>query len=133
MNGRSAGLLTKVVLLATGAALAAAGCTSPASPAGAGSSPATTALKTYTSESALVTAAKKEGTLSLIIAPEYVPFLVNGFKKAYPWAKVNFTALEPDQAAAKLLTEVNSGINDTDVVGVWPTALGTFEAKGQLA
>jgi iron(III) transport system substrate-binding protein len=140
MKKRLGGLGGKLfVLTAVSAVLAVSACSSSGvsaggSPAAGGSSTTSgVALKSYTDAAALEADAKKEGTLNIFISPDFQPFLVNGFKKAYPWAKVNYTGVQPDQAAAKLAAEVNSGLNQTDVAGMYPTAVGGFTAKNQLA
>jgi ABC-type Fe3+ transport system substrate-binding protein len=132
LNGASA----RFVLLPACATLLVltAACTDSASTASAGAAGGSAVqVKTYTDLAALEAEAKKEGTLDIFLSPDFEPFLVQDFKKAYPWATVNYTGVQPDQAAAKLSAEVNSNLHDTDVAGIYPTAVSAFAAKGQLA
>lgn len=134
MHLRLNGVSKKLVLLATCSTLIALPACTDASSGSPGQGGSTASqVKTYTDLAALEDAAKKEGTLDIFLSPDFEPFLIQDFKKAYPWAKVNYTGVQPDQAAAKLSAEVNSGIHDTDVAGMYPTAVSAFSDKGQLA
>ncbi len=132
--------------LATGAALitALAGCSSSdgsssgggdggAGAGGGGSSASAGAVKTWSDEASLVAAAKKEGTVNVYEAPEFASFLVKGFEKAYPWAKVNATGLEPPAAAAKWATEVSAGVHNVDVGSIYITQVQQFTTQGAVA
>ena len=87
----------------------------------------------YTSLDDLVTAAKKEGSLNVYLAPEYAPFMTKGFTAAYPWARITATQLEPVPIVAKWAAELNSGINNVDVALFHTSGLAQFKAKGALA
>jgi ABC-type Fe3+ transport system substrate-binding protein len=120
-----------------GAILALAGCSGGGSPSG-DSSGSDSANKTWTSEAALVKAAKAEakagdGTVNIYMAPEYTPFAVPGFEKAYPWAKVNATELEPVPAVAKFSAEVSAGFSNSDVVFMHTSGVQTFKSAKAIA
>jgi ABC-type Fe3+ transport system substrate-binding protein len=100
---------------------------------GSGGSSTKDASKSWTDTSALVAAAKKEGTLTIYVAPEYQPFLVKGFEAAYPWAKMDVSPQEPPQAAAKFQAELNSGVHQVDIVGLKEPELEPFSSKGAIA
>jgi len=113
-------------------ALSTAACGSSGKAATAGKSD-TSALKTYTDVASLEAEAKKEGTVSVFMAPEFAPFLVKGFQKDYPWAKVNATGLEPPAAAAKWATELSANVHDMDVASIYITQVKQFTDKGAVA
>jgi iron(III) transport system substrate-binding protein len=87
----------------------------------------------YSDENSLVTAAKKEGTLNVYMAPEFTDFLAKGFMQAYPWAKVNVTGLEPPAAAAKWATEVSAGVKNADAVSIYITQVKQFTDKSAIS
>jgi len=90
--------------------------------------------KTWTSVDEMVAAAKKEsGPLNVYIAPEYAPFVQPGFEKAYPWAKLNVTQLEPVPSVAKWSAELSSGFSQADVVFMHSTGVQTFKDLKALA
>jgi ABC-type Fe3+ transport system substrate-binding protein len=89
-------------------------------------------VQTYTDLAALEAAAKQEGTLNIYTAPEY-DFLVTGFKKAYPWATVNFTGLEPPETQAKVMAELGAGVNNVDIANLKLPQIQQFIAKDALA
>lgn len=103
-----------------------------AAPAGISAASAADDVKTYTDLAALEAAAKAEGTLNIYTAPEY-DFLVTGFKKAYPWATVNFTGVEPPETAAKFTAELGAGVNNVDIVNLKLPQIQQFIAKDALA
>jgi ABC-type Fe3+ transport system substrate-binding protein len=106
--------------------------------AGGGGSPSSSdsagASHDWTNLDDLVKAAKAEsGPLNVYIAPEYSPFAGPGFEKAYPWAKLNITELEPVPAVAKFSAEVSSGFSNADVVFMHSTGVQTFKDSKSIA
>jgi ABC-type Fe3+ transport system substrate-binding protein len=99
-----------------------------------GIAPATAAddVQTYTDLAALEAAAKGEGTLNIYTAPEY-DFLITDFKKAYPWATVNFTGLEPPELAAKMQAELGANVNNVDIANLKLPQIQQFISQGALA
>lgn len=122
--------LTSVLLALAGLGLAA--CSSAGS-SGHATGAGSTGQKTYSSTASLVAAAKKEGTVRVYMSPELTPFLVPRFKKAYPWATVNVTGLEADDASAKWATELSAGIHNVDVVFTYVTQVKEFTSQGGVA
>jgi ABC-type Fe3+ transport system substrate-binding protein len=130
MTSHASRIPSKLCVAAVAAGLTAlslAGCGS-----GDGSS-TTDASKDWKDVSALEAAAKKEGTITLYIAPEYQPFLVKGFEAAYPWAKMNVSPQEPPQAAAKFQAELNAGVDRADIVGLKEPQLEPFTSANAVA
>jgi ABC-type Fe3+ transport system substrate-binding protein len=127
-------LALSVAATATVVALLA-GCSS-GSPTGAstGDSGSSSAhgTTTYKSDSALEAAAKKEGTLNIYMSPDY-SFLVDGFKKAYPWAKVNYTQMTPVDAVTKWQQEVQANLKNVDALVLLPTSVAPFASNGDVA
>ena len=87
----------------------------------------------WSDEASLVAAAQKEGAVNVYEAPEFASFLVSGFEKAYPWAKVNATGLEPAAASAKWATEVSAGVHNVDVGSIYITQVKQFIDQGAVA
>ncbi len=103
---------------------------------GVGSSMAQDAAKAaavYTDVDALVADAQKEGTLNVYLPPEYVSFFIDGFKKAYPWATVNYTGLEPPQTIAKWSIELSAGVKTLDVAGLYIAQVAALKQMNALA
>jgi ABC-type Fe3+ transport system substrate-binding protein len=114
-------------------AVGAAACGSSGQAASPGSAAAVKSSYTAADLPSLVAAAKKEGTLNLTIAPEWAPALIAGFKKAYPWAAVNVTQLEPPDAFAKWSAQASAGVHQIDVGGLLATAIAPLSQLGALA
>jgi iron(III) transport system substrate-binding protein len=89
-------------------------------------------VTTYTDLKALEEAAQKEGTLNIYTAPEY-DFTITGFKKAYPWATVNFTGIEPPETEAKVTAELGAGVHNVDIINFKLPQLQRFVDQDALA
>ena len=121
-------------------ASASGGTSADAGPAGSGSANGSSSgggaaanVKVWSDEASLVAAAQKEGAVNVYEAPEFASFLVSGFEKAYPWAKVNATGLEPAAASAKWATEVSAGVHNVDVGSIYITQVKQFIDQGAVA
>lgn len=131
LQGPGAGRLFVLVAVI---AVSIAGCSS-----GSGSSGASTQngssspgkVKDWSDVSALVKAAKSEGTLNVYVPNQYAA-VMSGFMKTYPWAKINDTDLVPEAAAQKLATEVSAGIGNADAVNLYTNQVSQFSSQGQL-
>src|SRR4051794_31405643 len=93
----------------------------------------TTANFTWTDEAKLEAAAKEEGTLDLYVNGDYDDVLVDGFKKAYPWATVNATNLDSAQASEKWSAELSADVHNVDVAVLRLDSYKPFVDEGAVA
>jgi iron(III) transport system substrate-binding protein len=128
MNIRKFRLLSAAaVVVLAGAALTACSTTSTTT---AQSTPKASATTMTLKQ--LIAGAKKEGTLNLYISSDYAA-IVQGFQKAYPWAKLNVTNGGSTTLAQKWLTEAESGISQVDVGFIQPLAADQLQKLGALS
>ena len=124
-HSHSRSLTTTIVALLL-VASACGGTTSSGTP--------TTGLHDFSDTSALVAAAKNEGTLTVYL-PTGPPFdaLVAGFKAQYPWAQVQVTGLNVPDIRSKVEVEGKTGVNNVDVYFTFTAYTAAFEKEKLLA
>jgi iron(III) transport system substrate-binding protein len=129
MQTRKFRVLTGFAVIAiVGAVLTACSGTASAPPP---TSKATAAGSSLTLKQ-IIAGAKKEGTLNLYISSDYQA-LVDGFQKAYPWAKLNVTNGGSTTLAQKWLTEAESGISQVDLGFIQPLAADQLQKLNALS